>query len=96
MPTAGKVYWDGVLSGGAGAITWDSAQRPPLLLIAGGLDKIAEVAMTKKIYAKQKRARSVDELKVYPAARTTRVRSRVGSDPDGHPHAARVYLFRIS
>jgi alpha-beta hydrolase superfamily lysophospholipase len=67
VPTAGKVYWDGVLSGGAGAITWDSATRPPLLLIGGGLDKIAEPGMTKKIYEKQKCAKSVTELKLYPS-----------------------------
>ena len=33
VPTAGKVYWDGVISGGAGNITWDSKIRAPLLLI---------------------------------------------------------------
>lgn len=66
VPTAGKVYWDGVLSGGAGPITWNSNRRPPLLLIAGGLDKIAEPGMTKAIYNKQKRAASATELKLYP------------------------------
>ncbi|MGE3301987.1 MAG: alpha/beta hydrolase [Hyphomonadaceae bacterium] len=66
VPTAGRVYWDGVLSGGAGPITWASATRPPLLLIAGGIDKIAEAGMTKAIYEKQKRAASVTEFKLYP------------------------------
>ena len=66
VPTAGKVYWDGVLSGGAGKITWDSAVRPPLLLIAGGKDLIADASMTRAIYAKQKRAASVTEFKLYP------------------------------
>jgi pimeloyl-ACP methyl ester carboxylesterase len=66
VPTAGKVYWDGVLSGGAGAITWASKTRAPLLLIAGGLDLIAEASMTKAIFEKQKRAASLTEFKLYP------------------------------
>jgi pimeloyl-ACP methyl ester carboxylesterase len=66
VPTAGKVYWDGVLSGGAGPITWRSAKRPPLLLIAGGLDKIAEPGMTRAIFEKQKNAESLTEFKLYP------------------------------
>ncbi len=64
-PTAGKVYWDGVTSGGAGAITWKSAVRPPLLLIGGGIDLIAPAAMTRAIFAKQKRAQSLTELKIF-------------------------------
>lgn len=66
VPTAGKVYWDGVISGGAGKITWASKTRAPLLLIGGGIDKIAEAGMTKAIFAKQKRAASLTELKIYP------------------------------
>lgn len=66
VPTAGKVYWDGVLAGGAGAITWRSKTRAPLLLIGGGRDLIAPASMTKAIFAKQKRAKSTTELKVYP------------------------------
>lgn len=66
VPTAGKVYWDGVLSGGAGKITWASKNRAPLLLIGGGIDKIAEPGMTKAIFAKQKHAASLTELKIYP------------------------------
>jgi pimeloyl-ACP methyl ester carboxylesterase len=66
VPTAGKVYWDGVLSGGAGPITWDSKIRAPFLLIAGGIDKIAEAGMTKAIFNKQKRASSLTEFKLYP------------------------------
>lgn len=65
VPTAGKVYWDGVLSGGAGPITWNSKTRAPLLLIGGGKDLIAPASMTKAIFAKQKRAKSLTELKVY-------------------------------
>lgn len=66
VPTAGKVYWDGVLSGGAGPITWNSMTRAPLLLIGGGKDLIAPASMTKAIYNKQKRAASRTEFKLYP------------------------------
>ena len=66
VPTAGKVYWDGVLSGGAGSITWDSETRAPLLLIAGGEDLIADATMTHAIYEKQKKAASATEYKLYP------------------------------
>lgn len=67
VPTAGKVYWDGVLSGGAGPITWNSKTRAPLLLIGGGKDLIAPGSMTKAIYNKQKHAASLTEFKLYPS-----------------------------
>jgi pimeloyl-ACP methyl ester carboxylesterase len=65
VPTAGKVYWDGVVSGGAGPITWNSKTRAPLLLIGGGIDLIAPASMTKTIFNKQKRAKSLTEFKLY-------------------------------
>lgn len=67
VPTAGKVYWDGVLAGGAGAISWESRTRAPLLLIGGGKDLVAPASMTQAIYDKQKRAASATELKIYPS-----------------------------
>ncbi|WP_186394161.1 hypothetical protein [Stappia sp. TSB10GB4] len=65
VPTAGKVYWDGVLSGGAGPITWNSTVRPPLLLIAGGLDRSADPGMTKAIYEKQRQATSPTGFRLF-------------------------------
>lgn len=65
VPTAGKVYWDGVVSGGAGPIHWASKTRAPLLLIGGGKDLIAPASMTRDIYNKQKHAASKTELKIY-------------------------------
>jgi pimeloyl-ACP methyl ester carboxylesterase len=65
-PTAGRVYWDGVLAGGAGPIHWASQTRAPLLLIGGGKDLIAPASMTKAMYAKHKRAASLTELEIYP------------------------------
>lgn len=64
VPTAGKFYWDGFF-GGAGPITWNSKTRAPLLLIGGGLDLIAPASLTRLIYAKQRRASSLTDLKIY-------------------------------
>ena len=66
VPTAGRIYWDGLLAGGAGPITWDSETRAPLLLIGGGIDLIAPASMTKAIYSRQRRAQSKTELQIYP------------------------------
>ena len=63
VPTPGKVYWDGVI--GAMSINWKNPLRPPLLLIAGGRDLIADASMTKATYNKQKRAPSLTEFKLY-------------------------------
>lgn len=64
VPTAGKVYWDGV-TGASGSIKWDNPNRAPLLLIGGELDLIADASMTRAIYNKQKRAPSLTELKIF-------------------------------
>lgn len=64
VPTAGKVYWDGIL--GAVPLVWENPKRAPLLFIAGGLDVIADASMTKANYERQRRAPSVTEFKLYP------------------------------
>jgi pimeloyl-ACP methyl ester carboxylesterase len=64
VPTPGKVYWDGLLN--SPKIQWDNPKRPPLLLIGGGKDLIADASMTRWIYNKQKRAPSLTELKIFP------------------------------
>jgi pimeloyl-ACP methyl ester carboxylesterase len=65
VPTAGKVYWDGLVAA-AGKIRWDNPDRAPLLLIGGGIDLIAQAKMTKAMFEKQKQAPSNTELKIYP------------------------------
>jgi pimeloyl-ACP methyl ester carboxylesterase len=65
VPTAGKVYWNGVI--GVIHIDWKNPARAPLLLIAGGEDLIADASMTHAIYDKQRQAPSVTEYKLYPA-----------------------------
>lgn len=65
VPTAGKVYWDGVVSS-EGKIRWNNANRAPLLLIGGGRDLIADASMTKAIFERQKQAPSKTELRIFP------------------------------
>lgn len=64
VPTPGRVYWDGV-TGASGRLDWKNPQRPPLLLIGGELDLIADASMTRAIFHKQKRAPSPTELKIF-------------------------------
>ncbi len=64
VPTAGRVYWDGVV--GAIPIRWDNPARAPLLLIGGGRDLIADASMTQKIYDRQKQAPSPTVLRIFP------------------------------
>lgn len=64
VPTAGKVYWDGI-TGAVRPIRWDNPDRAPLLLIGGELDLIADASMTRAIYRKQKRAPSRTALKIF-------------------------------
>lgn len=64
VPTAGRMYWDGV-TGASGRIRWDNPDRAPLLLIGGELDLIADASMTRAIHRKQSRAPSRTDLKVF-------------------------------
>lgn len=64
VPTAGKVYWNGVIN--PIKINWSNPKRAPLLIMVGGEDLIADASMAKKIYAKQKRAPSLTEFKLFP------------------------------
>ena len=68
VPTAGKVYWDGVLSGGAGPITWNNTNPRAASADRRRHRLIADASMTKAIYNKQKRAQSLTEFKLYPDA----------------------------
>lgn len=65
VPTPAKMYWDGVLR--PIAINWTNPARPPLLLIAGGKDLIADASMTRAIFNKQKAAPSPTDYFEYPA-----------------------------
>lgn len=63
VPTAGRVYWNGVVK--PMKIRWDNPDRPPLLMIGGGKDLIADASMTRAIYKKQSRAGTKTELKIF-------------------------------
>lgn len=63
VPTAGRVYWDGVIN--PIKIDFAGQNRAPLLLIGGGKDLIADASMTRAIYNKQKQAKAVTALKIF-------------------------------
>ncbi|MBJ3785767.1 alpha/beta hydrolase [Devosia sediminis] len=63
IPTAGLVYWNGVIN--PMKIDFAGQDRAPLLLIGGGKDLIADASMTRAIFKKQKKAKALTELKVY-------------------------------
>lgn len=64
IPTPGRVYWDGVIN--PMKIDWRNPARAPMLLIGGGGDLIADAAMTRAIFAKQKRAPTLTEYREFP------------------------------
>ncbi|WP_395942833.1 alpha/beta hydrolase [Brevundimonas sp.] len=64
VPTAGRMYWDGI-TGAVAPIKWSNPDRAPLLLIGGELDLIADASMTRAIHRKQKRAPSRTDLKIF-------------------------------
>lgn len=61
VPTPGKVYWDGIIN--TLKINWANPARPPLLLMSGEIDLIADAKMVRKIYEKQRRAPSATEYR---------------------------------
>ena len=63
VPTPGRVYWNGVIN--PMKIDWTNPDRAPLLLIGGELDLIADASMTRRIFAKQNRAPSKTELRIF-------------------------------
>ncbi|MGA0615366.1 alpha/beta hydrolase [Paracoccus sp. KR1-242] len=63
VPTPGRVYWNGVVR--PMKIRWDNPVRPPLLMIGGELDLIADASMTRAIYEKQRRAPSRTDLRIF-------------------------------
>ena len=63
VPTPGRVYWNGVVN--PMRIDWTNPKRAPLLLIGGELDLIADASMTRRIFAKQRQAPSLTELKIF-------------------------------
>ena len=64
VPTAGRVYWDGIVN--RIRIDWANPQRAPLLLIGGEEDLIADAGMTRKIFHNQRQAPSLTGLHIFP------------------------------
>jgi pimeloyl-ACP methyl ester carboxylesterase len=64
IPGTNHAFFDAL--GSSAAVDSGGAKRPPLLLIAAGLDHISPVPLNRKILKLQSKAASVTELKEYP------------------------------
>lgn len=64
VPTAGKVYYDGLFGIGT-RVQFDNPDRPPMLLIAGEQDLTAQPGMVKANYEKQTQAPSPTGFKTF-------------------------------
>lgn len=65
VPTPGRIFWQSVLGIGS-RIRFASAVRPPLLLIAGELDRTVPFSTIRRNYRKQSAALSPTEFKAFP------------------------------
>jgi len=64
IPGTNRPFFDAL--GSPAAVDSGMAQRPPLLLIAGGEDHISPISLNRKILKLQGKAPSATELKEYP------------------------------
>jgi non-heme chloroperoxidase len=64
IPGTNRPFFDAL--GSSAAVDSGMAQRPPLLLVAGGEDHISPISLNRKILKLQGKAPSATELKEYP------------------------------
>jgi pimeloyl-ACP methyl ester carboxylesterase len=64
IPGANRPFFDAL--GSPAAVDSGRAKRPPLLLIAGGVDHISPVSLNRNVLKLQSKAASATELKEYP------------------------------
>jgi pimeloyl-ACP methyl ester carboxylesterase len=65
VPTPGRLYYQGAFGIGTG-IQPKNPERAPLLLIAGGRDRIVEPSMVHATYTRQRHAPSTTGFKLFP------------------------------
>jgi pimeloyl-ACP methyl ester carboxylesterase len=65
VPTAGRMFWDGLLTRGAG-LRWRNPSRPPLLLITGTEDRAVGAGMNRANFAKYRSAPSRTDFHEFP------------------------------
>lgn len=65
VPTAGRMFWDGLLTRGA-AVRWRNPSRPPLLLITGTEDRTVGAGMNRDNFACYRNAPSRTDFHEFP------------------------------
>jgi alpha-beta hydrolase superfamily lysophospholipase len=65
IPTAGRLFWDGLLTRGA-RVRWRNPARPPLLLTTGTLDRAVGAGMNRSNFKKYRRAPSRTDFHEFP------------------------------
>jgi pimeloyl-ACP methyl ester carboxylesterase len=65
VPTAGRMFWDGLLTRGT-KVHWRNASRPPLLLTTGTLDRTVGAGMNRANYRRYRRAPSRTDFREFP------------------------------
>ena len=66
VPTAGRLFWDGLLGRGA-KVNWRNPVRPPLLLITGTLDRTVGAGMNRFNFRKYRRSSCRTDFMEFPA-----------------------------
>jgi pimeloyl-ACP methyl ester carboxylesterase len=65
VPTAGRLFWDGLLTRGA-RVRWRNPSRAPLLLVTGTLDRVVGAGMNRANAAKYRGALSRTDFHEFP------------------------------
>jgi len=65
VPTAGRMFWDGLLTRGA-RVHWRNPSRPPLLLITGTHDRNVGAGMNRANFRKYRGAPSRTDFREFP------------------------------
>jgi pimeloyl-ACP methyl ester carboxylesterase len=65
IPTAGRMFWDGLFTRGA-SVTWRNPARPPLLLITGTLDRTVGAGMNRQNFSNYRNAPSRTDFHEFP------------------------------
>jgi pimeloyl-ACP methyl ester carboxylesterase len=65
IPTAGRMFWDGLLTRGA-KVRWKNPARPPLLLTTGTLDRAVGAGMNRANFRKYRGGTSRTDFREFP------------------------------
>src|SRR5205085_1294894 len=65
VPTAGRMFWDGLLTRGSN-VHWKNPKRPPLLITTGPLDRAVGAGMNRSNYRKYRNAPSRTDFREFP------------------------------